>query len=57
VSSLRPLWIAFRAAVIATAVFWAARALIDKIGWHAPFGLTEQAVFFAVFFFGMLMVQ
>ncbi len=56
-SSLRPLWIAFRAAVIATAVFWAARALIDKIGWHAPFGLTEQAVFFAVFFFGMLMVQ
>jgi hypothetical protein len=57
VSFLRPLWIAFRAAVIATAVFWAALALVDKIGWHAPFGLTEQAVFFAVFFLGVLMVK
>jgi len=57
VSSLRPLWTAFRAAVIATAVFWAALAIIDKIGWQAPLGLTEQAVFFVVFFVGMLMAK
>ena len=56
-SSLRPLWTAFRAAVIATAVFWAALAIVDKIGWQAPLGLTEQAVFFVVFFLGMLRVR
>ena len=55
--NFQQLWIAFRAAVIATAVFWAALAIIDKIGWQAPLGLTEQAVFFAVFFLGVLMVR
>ena len=54
-SFLRPIWTAFRAAVIATAVFWAALAIVDKIGWQAPLGLTGQAVFFVVFFLGMLM--
>ncbi len=56
-SAFKPLWIAFRAAVLATAVFWAALFLVDKIGWQAPLGLTEQLVFFVVFFFGVLMAK
>ena len=56
-SAFKPLWIAFRAAVLATAVFWVALFLIDKIGWQAPLGLTEQLVFFVVFFFGVLTVK
>ncbi len=56
-SAFKPLWIALRAAVLATAVFWAALFLVDKIGWQAPLGLTEQLVFFVVFFFGVLMAK
>ncbi|MFI4998988.1 MAG: hypothetical protein ACHQK9_03830 [Reyranellales bacterium] len=55
-SLLRPLWLALRAAVIATAVFWAAINIVDKIGWQAPLNLTEELVFFVVFFCGVLMV-
>ena len=43
---LRPIWVAFRAAVIATAVFWVAMLIIDKVGWQAPLGATEPLVFF-----------
>jgi hypothetical protein len=57
VSAFKPLWVAFRAAVLATAVFWAVLFMIDKIGWQAPLGLTEQLVFFVVFFFGVLMAK
>lgn len=56
-SAFKPLWVAFRAAVLATAVFWAVMFMIDKIGWQAPLGLTEQLVFFVVFFFGVLMAK
>lgn len=56
-SAFKPLWIAFRAAVLATAVFWAVLFIIDKIGWQAPLGLTEQLAFFVVFFFGVLMAK
>lgn len=56
-SAFKPLWVALRAAVLATAVFWAALFLVDKIGWQAPLGLTEQLVFFVVFFFGVLMAK
>lgn len=56
-SAFKPLWIAFRAAVLATAVFWAVLFIIDKIGWQAPLGLTQQLVFFVVFFFGVLMAK
>ena len=56
-SAFRRLWIALRAAVLATAVFWAALFIVDKIGWQAPLGLTEQLVFFVVFFFGVLMAK
>jgi hypothetical protein len=57
VSAFKPLWIAFRAAVLATAVFWVVLFIVDKIGWQAPLGLTEQLVFFVVFFFGILMAK
>ena len=53
---LRPVWVAFRAAVLATAVFWVALQIIDKVGWHAPLGATEPLVFLVIFFLGMLMV-
>ena len=56
-SAFRRLWIALRAAVLATAVFWAVLFIIEKTGWQAPLGLTEQLVFFVVFFFGVLMAK
>jgi hypothetical protein len=57
VNAFRPLWIALRAAVLATAVFWVSLFIVDKIGWQAPLGLTEQLIFFVVFFLGILMVD
>ncbi|MBN9514609.1 MULTISPECIES: hypothetical protein [Reyranella] len=56
-NAFRPLWIALRAAVLATAVFWVALFLVDKIGWQAPLGLTEQLLFFVIFFIGVLMTK
>jgi hypothetical protein len=56
VKAFRPLWIALRAAVLATAVFWVALFIVDKTGWQAPLGATEPLIFFAVFFLGVLMV-
>ena len=53
---LRPIWVAFRAAVLATAVFWVALQIIDQVGWQAPLGATEPLVFLVIFFLGMLMV-
>lgn len=53
---LRPVWVAFRAAVLATAVFWVALQIIDKVGWQAPLGATEPLLFLVIFFLGMLMV-
>jgi len=32
----RPFWVALRAAVLATAVFWVALFIIDNVGWQAP---------------------
>lgn len=55
--NFQPIWIALRAAVIGTAVYWAALNVVGKVGWHAPYGLTEPAVFFVVFFLGILMVK
>ena len=54
--AFRPLWIALRAAVLGTAVFWVALFVIDKVGWQAPLGATEPLVFFVVFFLGVMMV-
>lgn len=56
-NAFRPLWVALRAAVLATAVFWVALFIVDKIGWQAPLGMTEQLIFFVIFFLGVLMVD
>lgn len=56
-SAFRPLWVALRAAVLATAVFWVTLFIVDKIGWQAPLGMTEQLIFFVIFFLGILMVD
>jgi hypothetical protein len=52
VKAFRPLWIALRAAVLATAVFWVALFIIDGSGWQAPLGATGPLVFFL----GVMMV-
>ena len=53
----RSLWAALRAAVLATCVFWVALFIVERSGWQVPLGLTSQAVFFVVFFLGVLMVN
>ena len=54
--AFRPLWLALRAAVLATAVFWVAIFIIDNVGWQAPIrGATEPLVFFVIFFLGVMM--
>lgn len=53
---LRPVWIAIRAAVIATAVFWLTIFIIENSGWEVPLGIAQPLVFFVLFFFGMLLV-
>ena len=55
--AFRPLWVALRAAVLATAVFWVALFIVDNTGWQAPLAMTEQLVFFVIFFLGVLMVD
>jgi len=57
VSFLRPLGRAVRAAVIATAAFWAAISIVDGMDWKAPLGLTKEVVFFVVFLCGVLMAR
>ena len=56
-SAFRPLWVALRAAVLAPAVFWVSLFIVDKVGWQAPLGMTEQLIFFVIFFLGVLMVD
>ena len=53
----RPLWLAFRAAVLATAVFWVATIIVEKLHWQAPLALTKQLIFFIIFFLGSLMME
>ena len=53
----RPIWVAFRAAVIATAVFWVTIFIIENSGWEAPTIVVQLGVFFVVFFLGMLLVR
>lgn len=52
----RPAWVALRAAVIATAVFWVILFIIENSGSEVPMGIVEPIVFFMLFFFGMLVV-
>ena len=59
--AFRPLWVAFRAAVLATAVFWVALLIIDRSGWKGLsfswLDTTKYVVFFVIFFVGMLTVK
>ena len=58
--ALRPIWVAFRAAVLATAVFWVVTYVIDRTGWKglhvSGLDLTEYAAFLVIFFVGVLWV-
>ena len=53
----RPVWVAFRAAVIATAVFWGTIFMVENSGWEAPMSVVQLGVFFVIFFFGMLLLR
>lgn len=53
----RPVWVAFRTAVIATAVFWVILFIIENSGWEVPMGIVQPLVFLILFFFGMLLVR
>jgi hypothetical protein len=53
----RPIWVALRAAVIATAVFWVTIFVIENSGWEAPAIVVQLGVFFVIFFLGMLVVR
>ena len=59
--TLRPLWIAFRAAVLATAVFWVVLFIVDHTGWKglmlSGIDFTDYAVFLVIFFLGVLTVK
>ena len=56
--AFRPLWVALRAAVLATAVYAVALFVIERSGWKGLafswLDTTEYVVFFAIFFIGML---
>ena len=56
--AFRPLWVALRAAVLATAVYAVVLFLIERSGWKGLafswLDTTEYVVFFAIFFIGML---
>ena len=59
--ALRPIWIAFRAAVLATAVFAVVLYIIDHTGWKGlmlvGIDFTEYVVFLVIFFLGVLTVK
>jgi hypothetical protein len=52
--------VAFRAAVLATAVFWVALFVLDHTAWKvvlAGIDVTEYLLFLVIFFFGLLTVK
>ena len=53
----RPVWVAFRTAVIAPAVFWVTIFIIENSGWEIPTGIVQPLVFFVLFFIGVLVVR
>ena len=56
--AFRPIWVALRAAVLATAVYAVALFVIERSGWKGLafswLDTTEYVVFFVIFFVGML---
>jgi hypothetical protein len=61
VKAFRPLWVAFRAAVLATAVFAVVLSIVDHAGlkglMFAGIDFTIYAVFMVIFFIGVLTVK
>jgi hypothetical protein len=61
VKTLRPLWIALRAAVLATAVFWVVLFIVEHTAWKglmfAGIDFTIYLVFMVIFFLGVLTVK
>jgi len=59
VRALRPIWVALRTAVLATAVYGVVLFIIERSGWKGLvfswLDATEYVVFFVVFFLGVLM--
>ncbi len=59
--AFRPLWVAFRAAALATAVYWVVLFIIERSGWKGLafswLDVTEYVVFFVIFFIGVLTVK
>lgn len=59
--ALRPIWIALRASVLATALFWVTMFIIDHTGWKGlivvGIDFTTYAIFMVIFFFGVLTVK
>ena len=51
------MWVAFRAAMIATAVFWVILFVIENSGWEVPMNIVQPLVFLILFFFGVLLVR
>lgn len=54
--AFRPLWVAFRASILATAVFWVATFIVKQSKWQAPLDMGQEIVFFCIFFLGVMMV-
>jgi len=59
VKAFRPIWVALKAAVLATAVFAVVLFIINHAGWKgltfAGLDMTTYVVFFAIFFLGLFM--
>ena len=57
--AFRPLWVALKAAVLATAVFAVVLFVINHAGWNAltfaGINMTTYVVFFVIFFLGLFM--
>ena len=51
----RPVWVAFRTAVIATAVAWVTIFIIDNSGWEIPLGIVQPLVLFVIVFLAVLL--
>jgi len=59
VKAFRPLWVALKAAVLATAVFAVVLFVINHAGWNtltfAGINMTTYVAFFVIFFLGLFM--
>jgi hypothetical protein len=52
----RPVWVALRTAVVATAVFWVSLFIVENSGWELPVDIAAPLVFLVIFFFAFWLV-